>query len=318
MNDDQDNSKETAYLKRRAEMLRLLERHLRAEEADASMAKQAFLSRFHFGRVFRRVVGEAPGEIGRRLRLERAANALRMTRRDVTEIGFDAGYGSLEGFSRAFRRAYGLAPTHYRKQSAPASSLPSLNHVHYDPQTRGLRVISPTGEPKMDLTDRLLDNDYREKKRLLETALPLIDSQLDAPLAFRHNLMPFVEPERTLREALGRMTGDGWVLGMLDAAGWPSTAHGRPRIGWQAAGSDQSGIANHSIPEMLARLEGFQKDYTAFVQKVKAENLWETEWLDTDCEPTETFTYGTTIEATLTWGIAQRMVVQRLLEQMGL
>ena len=30
------------------------------------------------------------------------------------------------------------------------------------------------------------------------------------------------------------------------------------------------------------------------------------------------FAYGTTIEESLTWGIAQRMVVQRLLEQLGL
>lgn len=287
-------------------MLRLLERHLRTEEADVSLAQQAFLSRFHFGRVFRCVVGEAPGEIERRLRLERAADALRMTRQHVTEIAFDAGYGTLEGFSRAFRRAYGLAPTHYRKQSAPILSLPSLNHVHYDPQTRGLRVISPTGEPKMDLTDRLLDNDYWTKKHLLAAAQTLTDAQLDAPLAFRHNLMPFSEPERTLREALTRMTSDHWIIEMMDAAGWVS------------ADASYRQIARHSVADMLARMEGFQKDYSAFAQKVKAENLWETEWVDVGCEPTHTFTYGTTIEESLTWGIAQRMVVQRLLEQIGL
>ena len=50
----------------------------------------------------------------------------------------------------------------------------------------------------------------------------------------------------------------------------------------------------------------------------KAENLREKEWLDDACEPAHTFTYGTTIGETLTWGIAQRMVVQRLLEQLGL
>ena len=169
----------------------------------------------------------------------------------------------------------------------------------------------------MDLTDRLIDNDYWAKKRFLEAALILTDAQLDAPLAFRHNLMPFVEPERTLREALGRMTGDGWVLGMMDAAGWPSAA-GTPRIGWQGAGDDQRRIANHAVSDMISRLDRFQQDYAPFVRKVKAEDLWETQWVDAGCEPPETFTYGTTIEATLTWGIAQRMVVQRLLEQLGL
>ena len=158
----------------------------------------------------------------------------------------------------------------------------------------------------MDLTDRLIDNDYWAKKRLLESASALTDAQLDAPLVFRHNLVPFAEPEKTLREALSRMTGDGWAVGMMDSAGWPSSD-----LSYRQKG-------NHTISEMLSQLDGFHRDYSPFVHKVKAENLWETEWLDDDCEPAETFTYGTTIEATLTWGIAQRMVVQRLLEQLGL
>jgi len=314
---------EAAYLRRRAEMLRLLERRLRATEDGApsedaaALAERAYLSRFHFGRVFRRVVGEPPGEMERRLRLERAAHALRATSEGVTGIAFDAGYDSLEGFSRAFRRAYGLSPSRFRALAAPPPFLPGASGVHYDTRTRGLRVSPNQGEPPMDLTDRLIDNDYWAKKRFLGTALVLTDAQLDAPLAFRHNLMPFVEPERTLREALGRMTGDGWVLGMMDAAGWPSAA-GTPRTGWQGAGDDQRRIANHAVSDMISRLDSFQKDYAAFVQKVKAEDLWETQWVDAACEPPETFTYGTTIEATLTWGIAQRMVVQRLLEQIGL
>ncbi len=322
VNDETASRTKAAYLRRRAEMLRLLERRLRAAEGDAppedqaALAERAYLSRFHFGREFRRFVGEAPGEMERRLRLERAAHALRATGQDVTGIAFDAGYGSLEGFSRAFRRlegfsrafrrAYGLAPSRYRALPAPPPSLPGLSGVHYDTRTRGLHVPATQGEFPMDLTDRLIDNDYWAKKCFLETALVLTDAQLDAPLAFRHNLMPFSEPERTLREALTRMTSDHWIIEMMDAAGWPSQ------------GDAYRQIARHSVPEMIARLEGFHPDYAAFVQKVKAEGLWENEWLDAACEPAETFTYGTTIEESLTWGIAQRMVVQRLLEQIGL
>ena len=306
VNEEQEAGKEAAYQRRRAEMLRLMERHLRAEETAPPLAEQVFLSRFHFGRVFRHVVGETPGGMERRLRMERAASELRDTRRDVTEIAFDAGYESLEGFSRAFRRAYGLPPSHYREQTAIPANLPGLSQVHYDPQTRGLCVTPPQGKPMMDLTDRLLDNDYWTKKHLLEAARALSDAQLDAPLAFRHNLMPFSEPEKTLREALIRMTSDHWIIEMMDAAGWASL------------GGSYRQIARHSVPDMIARTEGFHKDYAAFTQKVKAENLWETEWVDAACEPAETFTYGTTIEESLTMGIAQRMVVQRLLEQIGL
>ena len=312
MNDDHTDRTEAAYLQRRAELLRLMERRLRAADEDApkedaaALAERAYLSRFHFGRVFRRVVGEAPGEMERRLRLERAAHALRATTQDVTGIAFDSGYDSLEGFSRAFRRAYGLSPSRFRALPAPPPSLPGPSGVHYDTGTRGLRVPKPQGEPPMDLTDRLIDNDYWAKKRLLETAHALSDAQLDAPLAFRHNLMPFEEPSRTLRASLSRMTGDIWAVTLLDAVAWP------------AADDAYRRCDPHSVPEMAARLDSFHRDWAAFVQKVSREDLWETQWVDAACEPPETFTYGTTIEATLTWGIAQRMVVQRLLEQVGL
>ena len=294
-------------------MLRLLERRLRAAEADAlpedeaALAERACLSRFHFGRVFRRFVGEAPSKMERRLRLERAAHSLSATGQDVTSIAFDAGYDSLEGFSRAFRRAYGLSPSRYRALPAPPSSLPGLSGVHYDTRTRGLRVHTPRGETPMNLTDRLIDGDYWAKKRLLETARVLTDVHLDAPLAFRHNLMPFEEPSRTLRASLSRMTGDIWAVTLLDAIAWPSMDDSYRRK-----------HDPHSVSEMVARLDSFHRDWAGFVQKVNQEDLWEMQWVDAACEPSETFTYGTTIEATLTWGIAQRMVVQRLLEQLGL
>lgn len=294
-----------AYFERRAEMLRLLERHLQTG-GTSSLAEQACVSRYHFHREFRRVMEEAPGEMERRLRLERAAAALRATSKEIIEIGWEAGYESLEGFSRAFRRAYGLPPSRYRKQSAVSAALPGRSAVHYNAKTQNLWVTTRQGEVIMDLTDRLIENDYFAKKGFLEAARVLTDVQLDAPLVFRHNLVPFAEPERTLREALSRMTGDGWAIGMMEAAHWPS------------ADASYRQNANQTIPEMLFRLDGFHQDYSGFVHKVKREDLWDTEWLDSDCEPVETFTYGTTIEATLTWGIAQRMVVQRLLEQLGL
>ena len=289
-----------------------MERRLRAAEADgspedeAALAARAYLSRFHFGRVFRRLVGEAPGEMERRLRLERAAHVLRATAQDVTGIAFDAGYDSLEGFSRAFRRAYGVAPSRYRTLPTPPSSLPAPSGVHYDTETRGLRVHAPRGETPMNLTDRLIDGDYWAKKRLLETARVLSDAQLDASLAFRHNLMPFEEPSRTLRASLSRMTGDIWAVTLLDAVAWPTTD-----VSYRQHDP-------HTVSEMAARLDSFHQDWAAFVQKVNQEDLWEMLWIDAACEPVETFTYGATIEATLTWGIAQRMVVQRLLEQLGL
>lgn len=78
------------------------------------LASDACMSRFHFQRTFMRKFGESPGALPRLL-LERSAHELQETTRDVTEIAFDAGYQSLEGFSRGFRRSFLVSPSYYRR-----------------------------------------------------------------------------------------------------------------------------------------------------------------------------------------------------------
>src|SRR5438876_1205443 len=89
------------------------------EAADGNaLAGLACMSRFHFQRLFRRVMGETPGAFRRRLLLERAAYELAQSPLDVTNIAFNAGYDSLEGFSRAFHRAFSVAPSRFREMRA--------------------------------------------------------------------------------------------------------------------------------------------------------------------------------------------------------
>ena len=74
-------------------------------------AQAALLSRSHAVRSFRARYGESPAEFRKRLRLERAAYALRVTTQPVTEVALEAGFRSAEGFSRAFRRGFGVPPS---------------------------------------------------------------------------------------------------------------------------------------------------------------------------------------------------------------
>jgi AraC family transcriptional regulator len=69
-----------------------------------ALAARAMLSPFHFSRLVRAGIGEAPAAFRRRLLLERAA--WRLARgAGVTEAGLEAGYDAIDGFSRAFTRA---------------------------------------------------------------------------------------------------------------------------------------------------------------------------------------------------------------------
>src|ERR1700691_4648161 len=74
------------------------------------LARQAYQSRTQFHRLFRTVVEETPGAMRRRLLLERAAFQLAHTGMSVTDVALDTNYGSLEAFTRAFRKAFRIPP----------------------------------------------------------------------------------------------------------------------------------------------------------------------------------------------------------------
>ncbi|MGH9159258.1 MAG: helix-turn-helix domain-containing protein, partial [Vicinamibacteraceae bacterium] len=89
------------------------------EGADSRLlARRAARSRTQFFRVFRAMIDEAPAAMRRRLLLERAAWQLGRTRLSVTDVAFDAHYGSLEAFTRAFRRSFRISPSLYRRMGA--------------------------------------------------------------------------------------------------------------------------------------------------------------------------------------------------------
>lgn len=80
------------------------------------MAREAFLSPFHFHRVFSALVGEGPAEYQRRLRLERAAHDLAMSDETIHKISRRAGYARQESFTRAFRSRFGATPSAFRAE----------------------------------------------------------------------------------------------------------------------------------------------------------------------------------------------------------
>lgn len=99
--------------------------HIRAN-LDATLdldelANLSHFSAFHFHRVFRGVVGEPVKTHVRRLRLERAARDLRRqgAPRPITELAFDAGYGTPEAFTKAFRQRFGQSPSEFRTSATP-------------------------------------------------------------------------------------------------------------------------------------------------------------------------------------------------------
>jgi AraC family transcriptional regulator len=101
--------------------------HLDRDLDPRELARRAGFSPHHFHRVFRGMLGESVMGYVRRLRLERAALRLKHANEPVSAVALDAGYGSHEAFTRAFRERFGVTPSGFRGESA--ESEPTLTLV---------------------------------------------------------------------------------------------------------------------------------------------------------------------------------------------
>ncbi len=104
----------TPWVERMLRTLDHIHTNLDAEVSPLALAQLAGFSPHHFHRVFRGMVGESVMGYVRRLRLERAALRLKHGNASVSTVAFDAGYGSHEAFTRAFRDRFGVVPSAFR------------------------------------------------------------------------------------------------------------------------------------------------------------------------------------------------------------
>ena len=90
-----------------------------AQDVDlTTLAKMAYLSKYHFLRCFAAEYGETPMQYVTRRRIERAADLLRATNLTVTEVCCLVGYTSLGSFSRRFAELVGVSPSEYQRTQA--------------------------------------------------------------------------------------------------------------------------------------------------------------------------------------------------------
>ena len=98
--------------------LAYIEQHLTEELSVRSIAAAAYVSPFHFQRMFSACVGMGVSEYVRLRRLTQAAQLLRDPAVRVIDAAFAFGYDTPESFSRAFKRWHGITPTAARSASA--------------------------------------------------------------------------------------------------------------------------------------------------------------------------------------------------------
>ena len=88
------------------------------------MSRVAYLSSFHFNRVFHQITGLPPAKFISAMRLDEAKRLLVNSHLSITDICFEVGYNSLSTFTRRFTQRVGLGPREFRylaERITPAS-----------------------------------------------------------------------------------------------------------------------------------------------------------------------------------------------------
>jgi len=93
-----------------------IESHLGGDLSLEAVAGVVGVSRFHLSRAFSMTTRCALASYVRARRLSLAARALGGGAPDILAVALDAGYGSHEAFTRAFRQQFGLTPDELRER----------------------------------------------------------------------------------------------------------------------------------------------------------------------------------------------------------
>lgn len=115
------------------------------------MSRKAYISPYHFNRIFRQITGIPPNQFFYALRLETAKRLLLTTNTSVTDVCFDVGYNSLGTFIRRFTGLVGLSPSRFRSLARHATDslhLPAVSSFDPDSTTTAAtisgRISAPT------------------------------------------------------------------------------------------------------------------------------------------------------------------------------
>jgi AraC family transcriptional regulator len=104
------------------EVIDYIEENITSEIELEDLAKIAFVSYYHFTKLFSALCGVGLSEYIRNRRLTLAAMELANKKQKVIDIGYKYGYQTPESFSRAFKKFHGVNPKDVKK---------NVSLVHY-------------------------------------------------------------------------------------------------------------------------------------------------------------------------------------------
>ena len=263
----------------------------------ADMAGDAYASPVHFARQFSHGTGEPPMALRRRVMLERAAWRLRHGAK-VHQVADEAGYDSVEGFSRAFARSFGHPPSSTTTTSSHRLAAP--NGIHFHPPV-SLWVESVHQErPSMHLTSLMIHHDIDDTRELIEAASTLDQAEYDRARMPGHVVLEWDGPEPSIGTVLEHLvwTREVWVAAII--------------------GRDFPERGGRPAAEVRARHDAIAPEWVGVVRDIEERDAWGDRIIDALCEPPESFVLGSVIAHVLTFSAYRRQLARHMLRECGL
>jgi len=266
------------------------------------MARNSYVSEFHFSREVRRLTGEPPAALRRRIMLERAA--WRLGRGEgVAAVAADEGWSSPEVFSRAFRRSFGIPPS-----AVPATGrgfrLPAPNGLHFHPP-QSLWIDGEAGEQHTaGVTRLMIAHDLADTEHLLKRAAELTEAQWVQHVSPGQVVLDWDGPEPSVAAVLGAIvwTKEVW-LASIEGRDYP------PRTPTDPASSDPRTLAAHH--DIVAAR------WSAMVVEVTEQGRLADTVIDALCDPPESFQLFGIVAHVLTYAAHRRELARAMLARLG-
>jgi AraC family transcriptional regulator of adaptative response/methylated-DNA-[protein]-cysteine methyltransferase len=195
----------------------------------AAVADAVGVSRFHFHRVFKNVLGTTPGEYLKAVRRQRLAHSL-ASGRPVTEAIYEAGYGSISRAYENARKVLGMTPAAWRAGGAGTRVRFAIAE-----QDGGLVLMAASGEGlcAIEFGDDAAELEARLRRRLPAAVIDRLDADATArvAIAMRHAELPPLAlglaadvREVALRARLRNLLGQGLSPRSQPRVGQPKAA----------------------------------------------------------------------------------------------
>lgn len=264
--------------------------------AVADLARRVHLSPHHFSRQVRAGAAESPWELRRRVQLERAAWQLAHGA-SVTEAAFAAGYDSVEGFARSYRRAYDRRPSDPVPPGPAGFRLPAPNGLHFHPPSSMWwdGAAGRTATPDL----MMLEHDLVDTARLLEYAAKAGADAMEEVLLPRHVVLGWDGLEESLAAVLDHQvwSKEVWAASLLGEDVPPR----RPR----------------DAETLQARHLEVAVTWRSLWEEIAREDRWGDVFVDALCDPPESFVVGSVLAHVLTYSAYRRQVARQLLRRVA-